>query len=119
MIDVAGARVAIAQAVQSAGLECAPYAPDAPVPPCGFVDDVEAAFLDSFCGAAQAEFQLVLVEQRNDRAEGLANLEAVLPSVLQQLTVVPGIYVTFLKTGTTQIGGLEMPAVSITVRADL
>jgi hypothetical protein len=118
-MDIAAARQAIADAVTAAGCVCTPYPPDSPVPPVAFIEGVGIAFVDAFCTVAQATFTLVVAEQRNDRESGMRDLEALLPNVVAGLSAIPGLVLAEAQSGTTQIGGQEVPAVVLTATATL
>lgn len=118
-MDLAASRQAIADAVTAAGCVCTPYPPDAPVPPVAFVEGVSLAFVDAFCTVAQATFSLVLAEQRNDRESGMRDLESLLPNVVAGLSAIQGLVLSEAQSGTTQIGGQEVPAVILTATATL
>jgi hypothetical protein len=118
-MDVAAARQVIADAVTAAGCVCTPYPPDSPIPPVAFVEGVGVTFIDAFCTVAQARFSIVLAEQRNDRESGMRDLETLLPDVVAGLSAIPGLVLSEAQSGTTQIGGQEVPAVVFTVTANL
>jgi hypothetical protein len=112
---LAAAREALAAAVTGAGLQCSAYAPDTVMAPAAFVDrmsmDYSAA---AFCGA-MADATIVTLAQRNDTAGSTAWLEGFIGPVVDALTAT-GARVVSAQSGTTQVGGSDVPAVIYTVQ---
>lgn len=119
MIDLAAARLAVAAAITGAGLHCSPYTPDAPVPPCAFIDTLELSMLPAYGGQAQVEFTVVAVEQRHDTEEGTRALEGRAAAFAAAVEALPGALLTGLQSGSTTIGGTEVPALILTITATI
>lgn len=117
MIDIAAARLAVAAAISGTGFECSPYTPDAPVPPCAFIDSVELTMAAAYGGQAQIGFTVVAVEQRHDTEEGTRTLEGLAPAFAAAVEALPGALLTGLQSGSTTIGGAEVPALILTITA--
>jgi len=119
MSGVTDARIALAEAVTQAGLDCAAYPPDAPSAPAGWIDQVQVEYVSgsgfSFCMAGSARATIIAVAQRNDRAAGTQHLEDLIPPTLAALEGLPGVRVVGIDSGSAQIGSTDLPAVIYTV----
>ena len=115
------ARQAISDAVTESGLACSPYAPGTLVTPAAFVDVVTVAYDEGvgwFCAPGQSEIQLVTVDQRNDSAAALAGLEDRVRSIVGAVQDL-GVTVLSVASGSVEIGGQTLPAVTYTLRAHI
>ena len=119
MSGVTAARIALAEAVTQAGLDCEPYPPDAVNPPAAFVDSIRTEYVSgsgfSFCLSGAAAATIIAVAQRHDRAGSTQYLEDLIPPTLAALEGIGGVRVTGVDSGTTQIAGTDLPAVIYTV----
>jgi hypothetical protein len=110
------ARTELAAVVSAAGIDTTPYPPDSLTPPAAFVDSVSLDLQGggSFCtGLATAN--LITVAQRNDKAGATQYLEDLITPILENLGGLAGLRVTGVDSGTTNIGGADLPAVVYTV----
>lgn len=109
------ARIAVAEAVTSAGIECTAYAPESLNPPAAFVDslnvDLTTGIGLSFCLSGMATGQIVTVAQRNDRAGATQYLEDLAKPIIEALDGVDGLRVTAADSGTVEVAGQSLPSV--------
>ncbi len=121
MSSIPEARQAVAAAVTAAGIPCEPYPPDTTTPsPTGaaWIDTVVInAAAGGFCGLGDAEITVVAVGARNDRTGTLLMLEDQVPALVAALSAVPGLAVTGLQSGSTEVGQQMLPALIITLQA--
>jgi len=119
MAGVTEARIALAEAVTQAGLDCAAYPPDAPNAPAAWIDQIQVEYVSgsgfSFCMAGSARATVIAVAQRNDRAAGTQYLEDLIQPTLIALEGLPGVRVVGVDSGSAQIAGTDLPAVIYTV----
>ena len=115
------ARTALATAVTTAGLSCLPYPVDNPSPPIAWVDSVVIDFtgglaVNYFCLPGTATSTIVSIAQRNDLPGATKFLEDLIPPTLEELNAVPGLRVVSSSSGILNVGGQELPAVTVTVQ---
>ena len=104
-------RAEIAAAVTGVGIPCEPYPPDAPSPPCAFVDTVTVNRDQmQYASTGVASVRLTHLGLRNDRESAGAELEGRVAEVSTLLTGL-GCRVVEIVSGLTQIGGVDLPAV--------
>lgn len=118
---ISDARQVIADAITAAGIPCEPYPPDTTTPsPTGsaWVETVVVnAAAGGFCGLGEAEITAVAVGARNDRTGSLLMLEDQVPALVDALSGIPGLQVTGLQTGTTEVGQQMLPALILNMQA--
>lgn len=115
------AREQLAAAASTSAVPVHPYPPDAVSAPCGWVDAVQADYQQagSFCLPALVTCQVVLVGQRHDRPGTTAILEARIQPTVDALTDIPGVLVTGVESGSADIGGESVPAVTFNLQFHL
>lgn len=116
------ARVAVAEAVEGTGLPCSPYPPDTVAPPVAFLDTMVLSYEASdnawYCAPGAASLQLTMLEQRNDTGSAIAALEDRVPGVVDAVTRL-GVSVISVSSGSVEVGGQSLPAVTFTLQAHL
>lgn len=124
-MDLAAARVALAEAVTAGGLPCLPYPTDNPSPPLAWVDSLtgdfltDTEFVGTFFMPGTIEASIVSLAQRNDLPGAVAYLEGLVSPVIEQLQAVPGLKVRGWVSGAISVGGQDLPAVTYRVLFNL
>ena len=120
MATLAEVRQSLATAVTAAGITCLPYGEDNPSPPIAWVDDISIDFsagtLTSFCAAGIAEADIVVISQRHDRPGAVQHLEGLVEPIITALNDVDDLLVTGMASGTTAVGGVDLPSTTYTVQ---
>lgn len=119
MTAVSDARTQLAAAVTAAGIDCAPYAPDALIVPAAWVETISVDYTAggwSFCGSGPATARITAAAPRNDRAGSLQQIEDMIPAVNTALEGIGGVQVVSVETGDAEISNQTLPAVIWTVR---
>ena len=115
------ARQAVADAVTSTGLVCTPYPAEAPSLPAAFVDQAIVGYENGqgwFCAPGAVEMTLVTVDQRNDVAASISDLEGYMESIVAALVAI-GAPPTTVTSGTVEVGGQSLPSVTYSIRTQM
>lgn len=116
------ARQALADAVTGTGLTCSAYPPDSIVTPSAFIDVATVAYQDAagwFCSPGDATFQVVTIDQRNDISSAVKYLEERVPGVVTAIHDIGGATVTAIASGSVEVGGQTLPAVTYSITAQV
>ena len=118
-MDLDEVRRRVAEAVTGAGVICTAYPADAPVPPAAWVDQVSLDYqtVSSFCLPNQINFSVITCEQRNDRAEGIKNLESFVTKIVEAVEGLGAVRTIAVESGTTNVGSADVPAVAYQFQA--
>ena len=123
MSSLSDARAALAEAVTSAGIECAAYSPENMNAPGAWIDSVTVDYSQgagfSFCTSGLASAQIVAVAPRHDRAASRQWLEDIAPAIRSAVEMLPGVLVASLEEPEADIGGTSLPALVLTVRFEI